>query len=239
MNSTLKSLLFWIVLIGVGIMIWSFSAGWQRQPAPISFTDFLQEVKEGQVHSVVITGNQITGKRNGVPGNAAEFRTYAPAQYEKLANELDLKGVKIEAKPETTSPWANVLYSWAPILLMIGFWIFIMRQMQSGGNKALSFGKSRAKLSSSSQKKVTFKDVSGVDELGNTYADFATADVKVIDPAIRLEKSVSDTMVPRGSEVTYEFRVTNVGTSPLAVAEAAGSAWITSDFDGDLWRVDP
>ena len=61
-------------------------------------------------------------------------------------------------------PWATLLYSWAPILLMIGFWIFIMRQMQSGGNKALSFGKSRAKLSSSSQKKVTFKDVAGVDE---------------------------------------------------------------------------
>ena len=74
------------------------------------------------------------------------------------------KGVQINAKPETTSPWATLLYSWAPILLMIGFWIFIMRQMQSGGNKALSFGKSRAKLSSSSQKKVTFKDVSGVDE---------------------------------------------------------------------------
>jgi cell division protease FtsH len=164
LNSTLKTLLFWIVLIGVGIMIWSFSAGWQRQPASISFTDFLQEVKEGQVHSVVITGNQITGKRNGMAGNAAEFRTYAPAQYERLANLLDEKGVKIEAREATTSPWANVLYTWAPILLMIGFWIFIMRQMQSGGNKALSFGKSRAKLSSSSQKKVTFKDVSGVDE---------------------------------------------------------------------------
>jgi cell division protease FtsH len=164
LNSTLKSLLFWIVLIGVGIMIWSFSAGWQRQPASISFTDFLQDVKEGQVHAVVITGNQITGKRNGVAGNAAEFRTYAPAQYERLANLLEEKGVKIEAREATTSPWATVLYAWAPILLMIGFWIFIMRQMQSGGNKALSFGKSRAKLSSSSQKKVTFKDVSGVDE---------------------------------------------------------------------------
>jgi len=164
LNSTLKSLLFWIVLVGIGIMIWSFSAGWQRQPASIPFTEFLQEVKEKQVYSVVITGNQITGKRNGQAGNAAEFRTYAPAQYERLANLLDEQGVKIEAREATTSPWASVLYSWAPILLMIGFWIFIMRQMQSGGNKALSFGKSRAKLSSSSQKKVTFKDVSGVDE---------------------------------------------------------------------------
>ena len=164
MNSTLKSLLFWIVLIGVGIMIWSFSAGFQRGPAQISFTDFLEEVRQGQVHSVVMTGNQITGKKNGVAGTAADFRTYAPAQYERLANLLEEKGVEMDAKPETTSPWASVLYSWAPILLMIGFWIFIMRQMQSGGNKALSFGKSRAKLSSSSQKKVTFKDVSGVDE---------------------------------------------------------------------------
>ena len=94
----------------------------------------------------------------------AKFRTYAPTQYEGLANRLDDRKVQITAKPETTSPWATLLYSWAPILLMIGFWLFIMRQMQSGGNKALSFGKSRAKLSSSSQKKVTFKDVAGVDE---------------------------------------------------------------------------
>ena len=67
MNSTLKSLLFWIVLIAVGIMIWQFSTGWQRQPAALSFTDFLEEVNAGQVHSVVMTGNEITGKRNGVP----------------------------------------------------------------------------------------------------------------------------------------------------------------------------
>jgi cell division protease FtsH len=164
LNSTLKSLMFWIVLIGVGIMIWSFSAGFQRGPKAISFSQFLQDAKDGQIASVVITGNQITGRRNGATGDAAEFRTYAPTSYERLANLLEEKGVTIDAKPETNSPWATLLYSWAPILLMIGFWIFIMRQMQSGGNKALSFGKSRAKLSSSSQKKVTFKDVSGVDE---------------------------------------------------------------------------
>ncbi|HEU5288607.1 MAG TPA: ATP-dependent zinc metalloprotease FtsH, partial [Candidatus Limnocylindria bacterium] len=97
-------------------------------------------------------------------GTTGKFSTLAPPQYERLANLLDEKGVIITAKKEATSPWASLLYAWAPILLMIGFWIFIMRQMQSGGNKALSFGKSRAKLSSSSQKKVTFKDVSGVDE---------------------------------------------------------------------------
>src|SRR5678810_233093 len=85
-------------------------------------------------------------------------------RYEGLANRLIDKGVIVQAKDPTTSPWATLLYSWAPILLLIGFWIFFMRQMQSGGNKALSFGKSKAKLSSSTQKKVTFKDVAGVDE---------------------------------------------------------------------------
>ncbi len=83
---------------------------------------------------------------------------------EGLANRLIERGVIVNAKEPTASPWAALLYSWAPILLLIGFWIFFMRQMQSGGNKALSFGKSKAKLSSSSQKKVTFRDVAGVDE---------------------------------------------------------------------------
>ena len=83
---------------------------------------------------------------------------------EGLANKLIERNVAVAAREPTASPWAALLYSWAPILLMIGFWIFFMRQMQSGGNKALSFGKSKAKLSSSAQKKVTFKDVAGVDE---------------------------------------------------------------------------
>jgi cell division protease FtsH len=165
LNSTLKSLLFWMVLVVVGVLIWNFSNTFQRGPASMTFTEFLEKVEQGQVISVVMTGNQITGKVSSNTGNGADdFRTYAPPQYERLGNLLNEKGVRIDAKPETTSPWATLLYSWAPILLMIGFWIFIMRQMQSGGNKALSFGKSRAKLSSSSQKKVTFKDVSGVDE---------------------------------------------------------------------------
>ena len=166
MNSTLKSLLFWMVLIVVGVLIWNFSANFQRSEAAMPFSTFLSHVDSKEVQAVTITGNEITGtlstSSNG-DGNT-KFRTYAPTQYEGLANRLAEKGVVITAKPETTSPWATLLYSWAPILLMIGFWLFIMRQMQSGGNKALSFGKSRAKLSSSSQKKVTFKDVAGVDE---------------------------------------------------------------------------
>ncbi|MFL6280749.1 MAG: ATP-dependent zinc metalloprotease FtsH [Vicinamibacterales bacterium] len=166
MNSTLKSLLFWMVLIVVGVLIWNFSTTFQRSEAAMPFSVFLQHVQEKEVAAVTITGNEITGvlKTSAGGDGSPKFRTYAPTQYEGLGNKLSDNGVIITAKPETTSPWATLLYSWAPILLMIGFWLFIMRQMQSGGNKALSFGKSRAKLSSSSQKKVTFKDVAGVDE---------------------------------------------------------------------------
>jgi cell division protease FtsH len=159
-NSTLKSLLFWMVLVVVGVLVWNFSTRFQRSDQAISFSTFMTQVSAGQVASVVITGNEITGTLK----DNTKFHTYAPTQYEGLANRLDEKGVLMTAKEPTTSPWATLLYSWAPILLLIGFWIFFMRQMQSGGNKALSFGKSKAKLSSSSQKKVTFKDVAGVDE---------------------------------------------------------------------------
>src|SRR5688500_14477277 len=129
-----------MVLIVVGVMIWQFTNNFQRAENPMAFAVFLQYVEKGEVQSVTITGNEITGvlttSLNG-EGNG-KFRTYAPTQYEGLANKLDDRKVLITAKPETTSPWATLLYSWAPILLMIGFWLFIMRQMQSGGNKALS-----------------------------------------------------------------------------------------------------
>jgi cell division protease FtsH len=166
LNSTLKSLLFWMVLIVVGVLIWNFSNFAQRSENPMQFSVFLTHLEKNEIQSVTMTGNEITGVlTTAVSGDGTtKFKTYAPPQFEALANRLAEKNVQITAKPETTSPWATLLYSWAPILLMIGFWLFIMRQMQSGGNKALSFGKSRAKLSSSSQKKVTFKDVAGVDE---------------------------------------------------------------------------
>jgi cell division protease FtsH len=163
LNSTLKSLLFWMLLVVLGVLIWNFSSTWaNRNETKITFSQFLERVQAKQVAKVTMTGNEIVGE---MADGTAKFRTYAPeGHYTGLANELQAANVEIAADKEAVSPWATLLYSWAPILLMIGFWIFIMRQMQSGGNKALSFGKSRAKLSSSSQKKVTFKDVSGVDE---------------------------------------------------------------------------
>ena len=147
MNSTLKSLVFWVVLVVVGVIIWNFSTKFGNQSSRlVSFTEFLSSVKTGNVARVVITGQDITG----VTKAGDNFRTYAPSQYDGLVNELIERGVVVQAREPTASPWASLLYSWAPVLLMIGFWIFFMRQMQSGGNKALSFGKSKAKLSSSS-----------------------------------------------------------------------------------------
>ena len=160
MNSTLKSLVFWMALVIIGVIVWNFSTQLQTSLQPLSFSEFMGAVDAGQIERVTITGNEITGVNTA----NESFRSYAPPQYEGLANRLIERNVMVSAREPATSPWATLLYSWAPILLMIGFWIFFMRQMQSGGNKALSFGKSKAKLSSSTQKKVTFKDVAGVDE---------------------------------------------------------------------------
>ncbi len=160
MNSTLRSLVFWMVLVVVVVLIWNVSTQFQQADNQVNFSDFLRQVDAGEVSSVELAGNEISGTLTG----GSRFRSYAPPQYEGLVNRLVERDVVVKASEATTSPWATLLYSWAPILLIIGFWIFFMRQVQSGGNKALSFGKSRAKLSSSTQKKVTFKDVAGVDE---------------------------------------------------------------------------
>jgi cell division protease FtsH len=160
-NSTLKSLLFWTVLFVIGVLIWNVSTKFQGgRERRVSFSEFMSWVDSGNVASVEIVGQDITG----VTKARETFHAYVPTQYEGLANKLMASNVQISAKEPTASPWASLLLGWAPTLLIVGFWLFFMRQMQSGGNKALSFGKSKAKLSSSSQKKVTFKDVAGVDE---------------------------------------------------------------------------
>ena len=160
MNSTTRSLLFWMALVVVVAVIWNLSNPFRTPSDEVAFSEFMRQVQSGQVNSVELSGNEIVG--TSTSGDL--FRTYAPPQYEGLANELIDLDVQVEARAATASPWATLLYSWAPILLIIGFWVFFMRQVQSGGNKALSFGKSRAKLSTSTQKKVTFRDVAGVDE---------------------------------------------------------------------------
>jgi cell division protease FtsH len=120
----------------------------------------MAQVDKGTIREVTVTGNEIKGKTSS---NEA-FRTYAPQDYGKYMDQLLAKQVAVNVERGDTPAWANILITWAPLLLILGFWVFFMRQMQSGGNKALSFGKSKAKLLASQQKKVTFKDVAGVDE---------------------------------------------------------------------------
>ena len=160
MSVNLRSLVFWTVLIVVVVLVWNFSTQFQAGDSSVTFSEFIRRVEAGQIESVTLIGSEITGTSD----SGDRFRTYAPPQYEGLVNKLVERNVAVTAKEAANSPWATLLYTWAPILLIIAFWVFFMRQVQSGGNKALSFGKSRAKLSSSSQKKVTFKDVAGVDE---------------------------------------------------------------------------
>jgi cell division protease FtsH len=159
-NATFKTVMLWMSLLVVVFLAWHF-AQFQKKETPVKFSEFMTQVEAGQIAEVTITGNEIKGKTTS--GDA--FRTYGPGGgYDKLVDRLLAKNVVVTYQPDQTPTWANMLISWAPFLLLIGFWIFFMRQMQSGGNKALSFGKSKAKLLASQQKKVTFKDVAGVDE---------------------------------------------------------------------------
>ncbi|MCG6923053.1 MAG: ATP-dependent zinc metalloprotease FtsH [Acidobacteria bacterium] len=151
--------MLWMSLLVVVFLAWHF-AQFQKGETPIKFSEFVAQVEAGKVADVTITGNEIKGHL----ASREAFRTFAPVGYDKLVDTLLAKQVTVNYQPDQTPTWANMLISWAPFLLLIGFWIFFMRQMQSGGNKALSFGKSKAKLLASQQKKVTFKDVAGVDE---------------------------------------------------------------------------
>ena len=126
----------------------------------ISYTEFLSMVEDSKIADVVMQGQElyVTDTNHG------RFKVYAP-QDSDLISILRQKGVAINAKPPAESPWyMSLLVSWLPMIVLIGVWIFFMRQMQAGGGKAMSFGKSRAKLMSDQSEKVTFEDVAGIDE---------------------------------------------------------------------------
>jgi cell division protease FtsH len=126
----------------------------------IDFSTFLRAVEDGNVSRVSIQGNNITGEYVEGP----RFRTYTP-DYPDLVKMQRETGVRIETKPKGESPlWQSVLISWFPMILLIGVWIFFMRQVQVGGGKALAFGKSRARILNKEQNRVTFRDVAGIDE---------------------------------------------------------------------------
>ncbi len=163
MNSNVKTAIFWVVLICVAVLLWAVVRnGGRRMETQLNFTQFLNEVDAGRVKGVAMTGNEVRGTFKDDP---AGFKALIPTNYPDLYKKLTDKGVSVEIREASTSSnWVSILINAVPFILLLAFWIFMMRQMQSGGNKALSFGKSRARLHSSQQKKVTFKDVAGVEE---------------------------------------------------------------------------
>ena len=162
MNSNVKTIIFWAVLIGVAVLLWAVvKNGHQKPDRALNFSEFLNEVEAGNIKSVSINGSTVKG--DFVSGNTS-FHTEVPSNYPKLYDMLNDKKVQMTFESSNSNSWVSILVNASPFLLLIGFWIFMMRQMQSGGNKALSFGKSRARLHSTQQRKVTFKDVAGVEE---------------------------------------------------------------------------
>ncbi len=164
MNATIKNLLLWMVILVLIILAWNVFKTGATAVEEISFSRFLTQVNQGHVQKVTIRGDEIRGSYNPAAGKRETlFKTYAPV-YPKLVEDLSAKGVEIEATPMKDSSFVSALVMYGPLILLVAIWFVIMRQMQAGGNKALSFGKSRAKLLTPTQKKVTFKDVAGVEE---------------------------------------------------------------------------
>jgi cell division protease FtsH len=160
LNQSSKRIAFGLVLALVLLAIFSLFTKEYRSEPEIAFSDFLGSVERGDIEAVVIQGHYVHGSYK----NGAGFKTFAPDDPE-LVKSLRRTNVKIAAKPEDESPWYMVLLlNWFPMLLLVGVWIFFMRQLQVGGGKVASFGKSRAKLLTENQHRVTFDDVAGVDE---------------------------------------------------------------------------
>jgi len=161
MNSRVKNLLFWVVVGLFMILLFNlFSVPTHAPEEEVIFSDFMGQLDKGEVTKVTIKANHISA----ILKDGTRIRTYS-ADYPDLVKLLRERNVQIEAKPPDESPWyITFLVTWGPFILFLGLWFFLMRQMQIGGNKALSFGKSRARLLTEERKKVTFSDVAGIDE---------------------------------------------------------------------------
>ncbi|MCA9500743.1 MAG: ATP-dependent metallopeptidase FtsH/Yme1/Tma family protein, partial [Nitrospira sp.] len=161
MNSRVKNLLFWVFVCLFMILLFNlFTVPNQHQEDPVIFSDFMAHLEKGDVERVIIKNNNISA----ILKDGTRIQTYS-VEYPDLVKVLQEKSVQIEAKPPEDNPWyITFLLSWGPFVLFLGLWFFLMRQMQMGGNRALSFGKSRARLLTEEKKKITFADVAGVDE---------------------------------------------------------------------------
>jgi cell division protease FtsH len=151
-----------VVLICLIVLLFAVvRTGQGRREQQITFTEFLNKVQEGQVKEVTINGSEVHGSYQNP---SLGLHTFVPVNYPDLYKQLQDHSVNVEIKDSSSGNWVSILVNLSPFIVIFAFWIFMMRQMQSGGNKALSFGKSRARLHSTQQKKVTFKDVAGVEE---------------------------------------------------------------------------
>jgi len=163
LNSTVKQILIWVFMAACLVFLWQFvvkgtGAGQEKN---ISLTQLLNDADAGKIAEVTVNGSEVTGKYRD---DKVQFHTTIPANYPDMYKTLRDHGVNITIKDQNSNAWLGFLIQLAPFALLLGLWFFLLRQMQSGGNKAMSFGKSRARLLSMQQKKITFKDVAGVDE---------------------------------------------------------------------------
>ena len=165
MNSTFRSLLFWIVIFGVVVLLWQTVQSGTGETQELTFSEFLDAVEEDQVGQVTMKDSEVFGrfKDSQLPEGKFDFYAQHP-DYPDLPSILREAEIEITAEKPKESPLLAIFLTWGPVLLIVGLWIFFMRQFQAGGNKALSFGKSKAKLLNSGGKKVTFDDVAGIEE---------------------------------------------------------------------------
>jgi cell division protease FtsH len=155
-----RSFFIWFVIGVMVILLFNMLSYPKKAEEEMIFSEFMTRLEVGEISEVTIQGTMITGQlRNG-----KEFKTYT-AEFPDLVKTLRAENVKITVKPEDDNPWYwNLFFSWGPIIFLVAIWIFFMRQMQTGGNKALSFGKAKAKLVSEKSVKITFADVAGIEE---------------------------------------------------------------------------
>jgi cell division protease FtsH len=155
-----RGLLVWLLIGVMMILLFNILSMPKKGEQEMIFSDFMGKLDADDIQEVIIKGNVITGQLK----DGKNFKTYT-AEYPDLVQTLRDQNVKITVKPEEQNPWYwNLFFSWGPIIFLVVIWIFFMRQMQTGGNKALSFGKAKAKLVSEKSVKITFADVAGIEE---------------------------------------------------------------------------